>query len=74
MASHKRPKKNKGHYAKYRNEGRRELNAARRHARILRENPSDRSNPKHPEFEKYLEGFQENLKLQREDKLTHSPS
>ena len=56
MASAKRPKKGKGNYAAYRNEGRRERNRERRLRRQLKRNPLDLSNPFHPEHRKSYKG------------------
>jgi len=56
MASHKRPKKGKGSYLRYKNEGRKDRNRERRLRRQLKHNPMDLSNPLHPEHRKSYKG------------------
>ena len=56
MASHKRPKKGKGSYLRYKNEGRLLKNRERRLRRQLKHNPLDLSNPLHPEHRSKYKG------------------
>ena len=56
MASFKRPKKGKGSYLRYKNEGRLLKNRERRLRRQLKRNPLDLSNPFHPEHRKSYKG------------------
>ena len=56
MASAKRPKKGKGSYLRYKNEGRKIKNRERRLRRQLKQNPMDLSNPMHPEHRKSYKG------------------